>query len=549
MKRINTIILTLMLGESSVYAQPGSVQKVAKSVFTLTTFNKDGAIISSTQGVFIDNKGTAISTFKPFVGATKASVVDATGKSYEVDAIMGADELYDVAKFRIKANTAAATIAAKETEAGQKVWLVPYSIKKSPFQQESITSVEKFLTSYNYYIFSTGVPENAVGCPFVNKNGQVIGLMHSNGQTTAIDANYASQLKVSGLSSLDAALRETSIRTALPDTEQEAMTMMTLKKGQLNMQDYDKYADEFIEKFPTSAFGYKEKALGLVNDSKYEEAARMMETGIKKSAAKDEAHSNYSDIIYQKIIYKGDSVYTAWTMDKALDEARQAYAIKAQPVYKHQEARILFTKGEYADAANIFLDLTKTPINSGELYLEAAQAKTRLKAPDSEIEMLLDSAVSVGARTNMAGPYYLARGQYLANKGQYRRAVQDFNMYDSIARPVDPAFFYARYQCETKLRMWQPALFDIARTCYLAPKEPTFFAEWASLDLRVKRYDEGISAASRCIELAPEYADGYLLLGLLYKEKNMKAEAIKNLKKAEELGDKRAAGYLEKIKK
>ena len=397
MKRINTIILTLMLGASSVLAQPGSVQKVAKSVFTLTTFNKDGAIISSTQGVFIDNKGTAISTFKPFVGATKASV------SYEVEAIMGADELYDVAKFRIKANTTAATIAAKETEAGQKVWLVPYSIKKSPFQQENITSVEKFQTSYNYYIFTTTVPENAVGCPFVDKNGQVIGLMHSNGQTTAIDANYARQLKVTGLSSLDAALRETAIRTALPDTEQEAMTMMTLKKGQLKMEEYAKYSDE-------------EKAMDLVNADKYEEAAKLMETGIKKATAKDEAHSNYSDIIYQKVIYKGDSVYAAWTLDKALDEARQAYAIKAQPIYRHQEARILFTKGDYATAANLFLDLTKTPINSGELYLEAAQAKTRLKAPDSEIEMLLDSAVSVGGRTNMAGPYYLARGQYLAEK-------------------------------------------------------------------------------------------------------------------------------------
>ena len=456
---------------------------------------------------------------------------------------MGADELYDVAKFRIKANTTAATIAAKETEAGQKVWLVPYSIKKSPFQQENITSVEKFQTSYNYYIFTTTVPENAVGCPFVDKNGQVIGLMHSNGQTTAIDANYARQLKVTGLSSLDAALRETAIRTALPDTEQEAMTMMTLKKGQLKMEEYAKYSDEFIEKFPTSAFGYKEKAAYLTDA-----AAKLMEEGIKKSAAKDEAHSNYSDIIYQKVIYKGDSVYAAWTLDKALDEARQAYAIKAQPIYRHQEARILFTKGDYATAANLFLDLTKTPINSGELYLEAAQAKTRLKAPDSEIEMLLDSAVSVGARTNMAGPYYLARGQYLAEKGQYRRAIQDYNMYDSIVRPVDPSFYYARYQCETKLRMWQPALFDIARTCYLAPKEPTFFAEWASLDLRVKRFDEGISAASRCIELAPEYADGYLLLGLLYKEKNMKEEAIRNLKKAEELGDKRATEYLAKIK-
>ena len=67
-------MLGLMLGASSLFAQPGAVQKSAKSVFTLTTFNKDGNIISSTQGVFIDNKGTAISTFKPFIGAVKASI-------------------------------------------------------------------------------------------------------------------------------------------------------------------------------------------------------------------------------------------------------------------------------------------------------------------------------------------------------------------------------------------------------------------------------------------------------------------------------------------
>ena len=91
----------LMLGASSLFAQPGSVQKAAKSVFTLTTFNKDGNIISSTQGVFIDNKGTAIGTFKPFIGAVKATIVDVSGKSMDVDAILGADELYDVAKFRV----------------------------------------------------------------------------------------------------------------------------------------------------------------------------------------------------------------------------------------------------------------------------------------------------------------------------------------------------------------------------------------------------------------------------------------------------------------
>ena len=540
--------MTLVLCASSLMAQPGPVQKVSKSVFTLTTFNKDGGIIASTQGVFIDNKGTAISTFKPFVGATKASIVDASGKSMNVDAILGADELYDVAKFRIIGATTAAPIASKASVAGEKVWLVPYSIKKSPFQQEDISSVENFMTTYNYYIFSSSVPENAVGCPFVNKNGQVIGLMHTNGQTTAIDANYAKQLKVTGLSTLDAALRETGIHIALPDTEQDAITMMTLKKGQIPVDVYKKYTQEFINKFPTSAFGYKEKALYLVDQEKYDEAAKLMEQGIKKSAAKDEAHSNYADLIYQKIAYKGDSTYTAWTLDKAIDEAQKAYAAKPQPVYKHQEAQINFLKGNYQKACDMFLDLTKSNLNGGELYFEAAQAKTHLKAPAQEIEVLLDSAISVGARTGMAGNYYLARANFLNEQGQYRRAIQDYNMYDSIARPVDANFFYTRYQCETKLRMWQPALLDIARACYLAPKQPTFFAEWASLDLRVKRYDEGISAATHCTKLAPEYADGYLLLGLLQKEKGLKDEAIKNLKKAQELGDTRAAEYLSKMK-
>ena len=515
MKKINMIMMGLMLGASSLYAQPGSVQKLAKSVFTLTTFNQKGDIIASTQGVFIDNKGTAISTFKPFVGAVKASVVDASGKSIPVEAIMGADELYDVAKFRINASTVAAPIATKELAAGDKVWLVPYSIKKPAYQQEDISSVEKFKTTYNYYIFSNSAPENAVGCPFANKNGQVIGLMHSNGQVTAIDANYAKQLKVTGQTTADV---------------------------------YAKYSDEFISKFPTSAFGYKEKATYLTDKAEYDAAAKLMEEGIKKSAAKDEAHSNYADLIYQKIIYKGDSVYKDWTLDKAIAEAQKAYEIKAQPIYRHQEAQINFVKGEYQKAYDTFMDLTNTSLLSGELYFEAAQAKKNLKAPAKEIEVLLDSAVSVGNKTGMVANYYLARGEFLKEQGEFRRAIQDYNMYDSIARPVSPAFFYTRYQCETKLRMWQPALLDIARTCYLAPKEPTYFAEWASLDLRVKRYDEGISAATHCIELAPEYADGYLLLGLLQKEKGNKEEAIKNLKKAQELGDSRAGEYLKKMK-
>lgn len=546
MKRLYIIMTAMLLGLTQVMAQPGPVQKMAKSVFTLTTFNKEGNIIASTQGVFIDNKGTAISTFKPFVGATKATIVDANGKSTDVDAIMGADELYDVAKFRVHTTSTAAVLANKATAAGSKVWLVPYSIKKPAFQQEEISGVETFNNVYNYYIFTTTVPENAIGCPFVNKDGQVIGLMHSNGMVTAIDALYAKQLKVTGLSTLDAALRETGIRTALPETEQEAVMMLTLKKGQVTANDYDKYVEEFIGKFPQAALGYKEKAMKLSNLEKYEEAAKLMDECIKKAAKKDEAYSAYADIVYQKTVYRGDSIYAAWNIDKAIDLIRKAYNTNAQPAYKHQEAQYCYFKGDYQQALSMFLDLTKTPINSGELYYEAAQAKAQLQAPANEIEVLLDSAVAVGQKTGLAAPYYLARAQFFDRKGEYRKALGDYNQYDTLSHTIDPTFFYARYKCEMKLRMWQQALLDIARTCYLAPKEPTYFAEWASLDLRVKRFDEGISAAKACIELAPEYADGYLLLGLLQREKGLKQKSIENLKKAQELGDTRAEEYLKK---
>lgn len=549
MKRIYMITMGLMLGASSLFAQPGSVQKAAKSVFSLTTFDKDGNIISSTQGVFIDNKGTAISTFKPFVGAVKASIVDATGKTMDVDAIMGADELYDVAKFRVQGNTAAATIAPAAETAGSKVWLVPYSIKKPQFQQEDISGVEKFKETYNYYVFSSTAPDNAVGCPFVNKNGQVIGIMHSNGQVTAVDANYAKGLQMTGLSTLDAALKQTGIRTALPDTEQDALTMMTINKGQTSRETYGKYADEFLAKFPASAFGYKEKATLLVEQNEYADAAKCMEEGIKKAADKAEAHSAYSDLIYQKIIYKGDSAYTAWTYDKSIDEAQKAYAIQPNPVYRHQEARVRYSKGEYQKAYDMFMDLTKTSARNGEVFLEAAQSKMQLKAPGTEVKALLDSAVNVSKDDGvMAGNYYLARAEYLASQGEYRSALADYNQYDSISHPAHAPFFYARYKAEAKLRMWQQALVDIARTCYLAPQEPTYFAEWASLDLRVKRYEEGISAAKHCTQIAPEYADGYLLLGLLQIENKQPEEARKNLEKAKELGDSRADGYLQKLK-
>ncbi len=83
----------------------------------------------------------------------------------------------------------------------------------------------------------------------------------------------------------------------------------------------------------------------------------------------------------------------------------------------------------------------------------------------------------------------------------------------------------------------------------LAPKEPLYWAEKASLELRVNMIDEAMKTAQHCVELAPDYADGYLLLGLAQVQKGNKAEGLENMKKAQELGNEQAEKLIEKYSK
>lgn len=111
-------LFCLALLPGMVKAQPAAVQKASKAVFTLTTFKADGSLLSSTHGVFIATDGTAVSTFAPFVGAAKATVIDAAGKSYDVDCLLGGNELYDVAKFRVTGTTPAGPHCPHGCDAG-----------------------------------------------------------------------------------------------------------------------------------------------------------------------------------------------------------------------------------------------------------------------------------------------------------------------------------------------------------------------------------------------------------------------------------------------
>lgn len=537
-----------------VHGQSKQVKKAAASIFSLTTFKTDGTLLASTNGVFISDNGEAISAFYPFVGADSAVVIDTNGNALPVDVIIGANELYDVCKFKVNGKTTPIKIASTPSKTGEKVWMLGYSIKNQEAKQVPIQKTELFMDKYTYYIFSSETPENMEGCPFVNAKGELIGILqhanHSEG-THAVDAHFMKDMQINnGLSLADPVLRQTTIRTQLPAKEEDALVTLMMASEQ-NKKNYLKYIQDFKRSFPHAVDGYAAQARQYANKKEFAKAATEMETAIQNVHKKDAAHAEYAKIIFHQQLFQPDSTYLAWSLDKALAEAQKAYEINPLPAYQHQQAQIIYSKGNYQKAYDMFLALTKTNLRSGELFYEAAQAKAQLKANQAEILSLLDSAVAACPQplTPIAAPFVLARGAAYDQAGDYKKAIMDYNRYDTLMLGrANHEFYYTRFNCNVKLRRYQQALNDIAHAAVLNRQEPTYLAEMASLQLKVNYIDDALKTTELCIGIAPNYPDIYLIKGLALIQKKQKKLGIEAFEKAKQLGDKRAQDYIDKYK-
>lgn len=552
MKKIIYIAFALLVATNC----SAQIESAAKSVFSLTTFKKDGTLLASTHGVFVGDKGEAISSWKPFVGADSAVVIDANGKQSVVSALIGANELYNVCKFKVDGNTQPASVATAASKKGEKVWILQYSVNKPLIDQRNVQSVEPFMEKYAYYLFSSNIDESADGCPVVNSKGQVIGVIQiskDGQQIVATDANFMNDMTVeNGLVIANPVLRQSFIPIDFPKNHEQAAVMLTLTAEQRDTLMYNKYVKAFIQRFPDYVEGYNALANRQLAKADFSGVDATIKTALEKVVKKEDVHSAYSRLIYSKVSNLPDSIYPSWNADKALEEANKAYDIDHQPLYVHQQALAYFVKKDYVTAYDKFMELTKTPIRNGDLFYSAAQCKTQMKAPDAEIVALLDSAIAVSPQPlNFVGaPYVLARATHYYNIGEYRKAVIDFNQYDSLmqGRPITSNFYYIRHKAEMEIHQYQQALNDMDRAILLQRDSPTLWAEKASLHLRFSQTDKAIRSAEICTQLAPEYADGYILLGVANMVAKNKEEGTKALMKAKELGDERADEYLKKYK-
>ncbi len=551
--KIFFLLLTLCFSFATMaIAQSSAVKKAANATFTLTTFDTKGSILSTTNGVFVSTDGVCVSTWKPFAGAAKAVVIDNNGQKYDVETMLGANEIYDVAKFKVNAKTAAAPFASSAT-ANSTAWVVIPAKAGEPIKA-SINKVEKFMDKYNYCVLTTSAPEKNNGAPLVNEQGQIVGIYNSNGiLQSATDARYANDFVLVGLSQNDPTLLQSGIRIGLPQQSDEAIIALMLSSNKIESLRTATIND-FLQKFPALNNGYTALASLLFSKGNIAEADKVLQQAISKVKEKNEAHYNYGRMIYQGATMASladKAKAQGWTLDKAMSEAIEAYKIKPEPVYKHLQAQITYAKGDFQKAYQEFEALTKTPMKNPELYLEMALCQENLKGSDDAILALLNQSIELCDTPYMdtSSPFFLARANQLEKMGKYRDAMKDLYLYEYLNQgTLEADFYYMREQIEIKGKLWQQALQDILIATKLNPAEPMYCAEASNLLLRLNKFEEAILAAKQAIALKDDYAEAYLVLGIAQCKNNQKAEGIANIEKAKSLGNPQADTFLNQFK-
>ena len=221
MNRFFVTVFAVFAVVMASFAQPSAVKNAAKSTFRLVCYDANGNRNAETYGVFTSTDGEAVAPWSALSTAARAEVVDFNGKTYNVRTLVGVNELYDVCRFRVDASkTQSAAMATATVPANSKVWLVNFADKKVKTDEYSVERSEKFMDKYAYYIFAYNDKSGVAGSPFVNANGQVIGLLQqseTNIETHAVDPRFATTLAFNSLDVARPDYNKTAIRMQLPD--------------------------------------------------------------------------------------------------------------------------------------------------------------------------------------------------------------------------------------------------------------------------------------------------------------------------------------------
>ena len=560
------LLMACILGTGSLWAQalPKGAAKAKKGVFSVVTYTQDNKILNTGNGFYIDEKGTAVSDFSLFKNAHHAVVVTADGKELPVTLILGANDIYDVVKFRTQVNkkSFAITPATNAVQKGEKVYLLPYATQKDANGRTgSVVNVDSIANNSVYYTLNMTTEEKTISCPVVNMAGEVIGLIQKNSdseskESFALGINFASGLSINAMSGSDSNLNAIGIKKDLPDDESQALVMLYLMSTQSNQEEYLTRLNDFIAKFPMSSEGYFRRAsyyMSKNDKASVEPAEKDIKKSFDLSTKKEETHYNLAKLLYNYNMGLNEQESQAgWTLTRALEEINKALQTSKEGLYYQTLADIQFALGKYAEAANAYSEVNKTTIASANSFYAEAKARELGEAPEAKtLVALMDSAVAFynPPYGQEAAPYIYERGRYKSQAQNHRGAVIDYSIFhDAMAGQVTADFYAIRADEEMACHMNQQAIDDITKATEMEPEKVEFWTQKGGILIRLNQQKEAIEALNKAISLNPKDASLYRMLGFCQIMMKQKKAGLDNLKKAKDMGDTVAEQLIKKYK-
>lgn len=566
MKKTIAILFVFVMPFSVLLAQelPKWAENARKAVFSIVTYTKDGQIMSTGNGFYIDEQGTGVSDYSLFKGAERAIIITANGKELPVKYMMGANDMYDVVKFKTDFDKKAEALqpATLPSSTGETVYLVPYSTQKSSKGQTgTIAKVDTIGEQQYYYTLTMQTTEKTVSCPIMNAAGQVVGMIQKNNdseskESFAIGIRYLTDLTINALSVNDLTLNSIGIKKGLPEDESQALVYLYMASGVYAPNQYFDLLNDFISQYPNNMEGYLRRATYYINigdDTHYALAVEDLKKMLDVAEKKDEAHYNIAKLIYSYQLNIGDKKpYASWTFDYALNEINEALGITQEPIYYQLQGDIYFAMQKFPEAYTAYDKVNKSKLASAATFYSAAKAKELIEGTDKkEVIALMDSAIAFYPKPygKDAAPYLYERARIKSDMEDYRGAVTDYNdFYDAMLGQTSAEFHLIRSQAELNCRMYQQAINDINKAVELDPNNVTYWVEKGGIHIRVNQAAEAIQALTRAIKMDPENAPAYRMLGYAQIQNKEKDKGLANLQKAKDLGDEVADGLLQKYK-
>ena len=558
MRRLFLLIL-LTVVVSAYSKPPKKVANARCSVASILVY-KNGELLRNGLGAFINTTGEVYSSYSLFIDCDSAVTIDNQGVVRPIIKVLGADETYDCIRLSIVPDKKLKGLKFSLPTAsnGNVLHMVSYGKKKSgAIEEATVEKIDTISGSHLYYTIKLATSEKNASAPLVNENGELVALLQTSvGDDTlhsyALSASFLKSLTIKAKEYNSGRLARIGIKKALPEDENEALSILLLQSFSSDSIAYKQMLNDFKEQFPQSYNGYLYTAEYLaVKSKKYKAAYEEWKHALNLTEKSDEVYYHMANTIYTNKLYSDSVASTILSLDSALQYVNKALETEQQPIYTRLKGNILYTKRDFSAAFDCYSSITSTNICDAELYVLAANCKEILGDSDAAI-LYQDSAIATFGRIPVMpmAPYILNRGLIKYRAGRYREAVLDYNIYANILNGnVNANFYYLREQAEYNGKMYRLALADIDVALRLEPENILFLLEKGRICYRVNLIDDAVLVLEKAIKVAPDNPDAYYLLARCQMLKNNKSAAKENISKAAKLGHPNAAATLKELER